>query len=189
MNTDRYPTASPTHQEIPYAFKPYAFEEAIEAGHRLIIWMDSAVWLNKPIEPLIEIIEEQGYLIFHNPWNNGQGNNGQWCNDRSLYAFGLKREGAKKTKHIMACVMGFDIDNPTGHKIFSDWASRTDLYHGKWDNRDRTESQDFYCRGHRHDQSVLSLVAWAKGAKITPTKGLIDYDVTQTDSILLTQGM
>ena len=66
---------------------------------------------------------------------------------------------------IMACVMGIDpnyMNRQFG--LYKDLAN--DLYPGEWDNSDLTESKDMRCKGHRHDQSVMSAIIHNEGLEI-----------------------
>jgi hypothetical protein len=35
-----FPAGCPTHQEVPFAFKPYCFQEARQQGVKAALWMD-----------------------------------------------------------------------------------------------------------------------------------------------------
>ena len=81
-----YPLGSPTHEQIPYAFKIHCME-AVRHYHNVVLWADSSVWLMNDPKPIFDIIKEQGYIIFDNFGNN----NAHWCNDRQLGHFGYGR--------------------------------------------------------------------------------------------------
>lgn len=180
--TNSYPPNSPTHQQAPYGFKPYAFLYAIQHDYDLAIWMDSAVWLKKSIQPLIEIITKQGYLLFQNGWTNGE-----WLCDDQLEALGLTREDALKIPHLMACVMGFDLKNLKSQQFLRTWLDHTKDFRGEWTNTGPC-SPDKRVLGSRHDQSFASAISVWLGMEWISPEGLISYNIND-DSILVTQGM
>jgi hypothetical protein len=191
--TNEPPEGCPSHYQAPYAFKPAMFEAAHttppEISNHILIWMDSSTWVQHDIKPLIDIIKAQGYLIFENAGKDKRWDNAQWCNDRSIQYFGYKRHELKQTPHANAMVIGFNLNNPKGATIFNQWASCIDLYPGNWTNENFSESNDPYCLGHRHDQSILSLVALKENAILTPEKDLLSRDKNDKKAIILAEGM
>ncbi len=144
--TDVNQIGSPPHKEIPYAFKPYAIQKAIDMGYDLILWLDSPVVAIKSIEPVFDHIESNGYVFF----NNYGHPLGKWTNDKTLAYFDTTREEAMEIRQIMACVMGFDMRNASVYYLFQDYKSLAfELYPGDWSS-------------HRHDQSIMSLLLATK---------------------------
>lgn len=140
--TDYKQIDSPTHKEIPYAFKPYAIQKAIDLGYESVLWADSPVHAIKSIQPVFEYIEEHGYLMFDNIGHPL----GKWTNDKCLEYFDYTREECMDIKMIMACCMGFDFTNEGTKYIFGLYKELAkDLYPGSWEI-------------HRHDQTVMSFL-------------------------------
>lgn len=138
--TDYKEIGSPTHKEIPYAFKPYSIQKAIDSGYELVLWADSPIVAIKPLQGVFEYLEEFGFMFFDNIGHPL----GRWCNDRTLAYFALSRERAMNIKQVMACVHGWNFTVPFYSDIFKDYYKLAEpLYPGSWDD-------------HRHDQSVLS---------------------------------
>lgn len=152
---DEYPPGSPTHQENPYAFKVFAFEEARRQGFRNILWCDSSVWAVKNPEPIFSIIQNQGYYL----WDSGHWCD-TWINDPCLAHFGLTREQAHSIRMISANIMGFDFDMPLTNVFMERWRKACDLgmFKGPWTKQAGDPEQPPYL-GHRHDQSCASLIA------------------------------
>ena len=70
----------------------------------------------------------------------------------------------------MACVMGFDVQNIVANnflKQYTDAASDGISYMGDWTNQNLQVSYDMRVKGHRHDQSVASILAKQLGMTIT----------------------
>lgn len=133
------------HSEVPYQFKPYAIQKAIEEGVTTLLWCDSPIVAIGDLTPVFEYIETHGYMFF----NNYGHPLGKWTNDKMLNDWGVSREDAMSMKQIMACCMGFSITkNPldkvtTALAIYHD--DSDELFPGSWEN-------------HRHDQSEMSLI-------------------------------
>jgi aromatic ring-cleaving dioxygenase len=136
------------HSVIPYKFKPYAIQKAIDLGYEQILWCDSPIVAIKSIQPVFDHIEKHSYVFFDNIGHPL----GKWTNQKALDHFKVTREEAMNVKMIMACCMGFDMSfNPEKYVnimpyLFYAYKSMADsLYHGSWDN-------------HRHDQTVMSFL-------------------------------
>lgn len=165
--TDYKEIGSPTHRETPYAFKPYAIQKARDMGYDLVLWCDSVVYAKGAIEPMFMWLANEGYLFFDNIGYNI----GDYTNDNTLNAFNVSRDESFKMKMIMACVMGFNFNHAGANMAFDSYKNRSgDLFKGEWERVDwhpnHPESNDRRCRGHRHDQSVMSLVINEMGLNI-----------------------
>lgn len=178
-----YPIGCPTHEQTPYAFKPYCME-AVRKYHDIVLWCDSSGWLMNHPQPIFDIIEKQGYIFFYNGWNNAQ-----WCNDRQLEAFGFSRDEAEKQHHVVGGLFGIDFRTEIGQTIWKLYWSSIDLFKGQWDNKHLTESADPRCLGSRHDQSILSLIVATMNLTITDPTGYFTFDPNQKHCIFALQGM
>ena len=96
------------HNPVPYAFKPYSIKKAIEEGARYVLWLDSVVYATKSVEPIFDYIKMNGYLLF----DNIGFSIGDYTSDACLNHFGMTRDEAFNQPMLMACVLGFDIQNP-----------------------------------------------------------------------------
>ncbi len=162
---------SPHHKgstnAIPYAFKAMAIKKAMEEQNNtgLLLWCDSVVYATKSIEPIFEYIKENGYLFF----DNIGFTIGDYTSDACLNKFSMTREKAFNSKMIMACVMGFNLDNPHCQKFLNEYiaaASDGVSYIGDWHNNNLQVSNDMRVKGHRHDQSVASVIIKQMGLEI-----------------------
>ena len=156
---------SPTQTDSPYAFKLYSIEAARKRGYDIVIWCDSPFRLVRPIEPWIVEIEKRGVYLQRGGWMIGQ-----WANDNALTAFGLTRDQALDMPNVSAGIMAFDFRNPVTHTFLRRMRECSDsgLFKGEWNNREKTESQDERCLGHRHDQTCAELVAAELGIEHGP---------------------
>jgi len=196
-----YPPGCPDHTVLPYAFKSYAFQEAIKAGYKNVLWLDSAVWAIDSLEPIWKEISEKGYVLF----NNYEHKTGTWCNDTCLKAMNKDREESFTYPHLMACTMGFNVKNPLIQEFltrYHQYANDGLTFPGPWSNENNQASADTRVLGHRHDQTVASFLAWDMGLRNwqpmggfnTPPAYLLYYNKSQDTSklskktVLLSQG-
>lgn len=151
----------PSHEAAPYAFKPAAFNRVATEGYDVILWCDSAVWANRSIAPVIERIEKEGHILFEGGWNCAQ-----WTNDTCLKNMGVSRDEAEKMPQISASCMGFDLRHPKAVEFLRRWTAYSldgQSFRGRWNNHEKTESADPRCLGHRHDQTVASILSAQMG--------------------------
>jgi hypothetical protein len=151
---------SPTHTESPYEFKLHSILYAKNRGYDVVIWCDSPVRVVRSIDTWISQIEKHGVYIQQDGWSVGQ-----WANDKTLSYFGVSRDEAMKIPNAYACILAFDFRNEIAIKFLEKWfeCARNGLFRGRWNNNERTESNDPRCLGHRHDQSCVELIAYKLG--------------------------
>ena len=171
---NKYPDGCPTHQDINYAFKPYIVKLLFDEGYDQVLWIDSAIVVKKDLKPVWDIIDKQGYYLQLNGWTPGE-----WMTDKSLELMGVTRDAACKMLLCMANVMGFDKNDAICMLYFNRWLKYSkvkDIFSGPWSNKNNECSKDPRCLGHRHDQSVASIIAAQMDFYFTDcSKGLLIY--------------
>jgi hypothetical protein len=188
------------HREMPYAFKVAALRAAAKRGCTSLLWADASIFAIKPLDPIFDHIEKTGHLFFMSGFNCAQ-----WTNDQALSIMGVTRDQADQMPMLMACCMGFDLRNERTRQFldrFEHIVHHTLAVRGNWTNDLGTESQDPRCKGHRHDQSVASIIAAQLGMELQPPVLLNYYgpaiyqygqpnDMSKIspDTVLLGQGM
>jgi hypothetical protein len=160
---------SPLHKNapgaVPYAFKAYAIKKAMDEGARFILWVDSPIYATKSIAGVWAYIQRNGYMFFDNLGYSI----GDYTSDSCLAKHGMSREEAFASPMIMACVMGFDVNNPEAKaflKRYIEAAADGISYPGDWSNNLLQVSNDMRCKGHRHDQSVASIIIKQMGLSV-----------------------
>lgn len=143
-----------THARVPYWFKPkMLIEAAARNNRRFAVWMDAAAVPTGPLAPFLRAIEQQGvWAQFGGHWC------GRWTNENCLRDMNLTRTEADTIPMVMACVVGFDLDNPAALSLLHDWrrwAEQSSAFCGSWSD-------------HRHDQSVLSILMHRAGIRCAP---------------------
>lgn len=189
---DRFPPASPPHSEVPYAFKAYAIQAAFERGYREVLWVDSSIVPIRPLEPLWKLIEQQGYWFSENlpqgqlnvaPWNCGQ-----WCADSALQPLGITREEAFQIPHVIGTAFGLNFNHQVARHFFEEFlrlAQERTTFQGPWRNDDLEASKDARVLGHRHDQTVLSVLAHRFRMGLTkPPIWIVDGVPSTADTVL-----
>lgn len=151
---------SPTHQENPYAFKVYCIEKLRKWGYKTIFWCDSVLRLTQPIDTLLPQIRERGVYLQKDGWSTSQ-----WANDKCLDYFELTRTQAESIESVYASFMAFDFTHPVTEEFFSRWKKACDdgIFKGAWTNTNMTESRDWRCKGHRHDQVCAEIISHQLG--------------------------
>lgn len=155
----------PPHEMMPYAFKIGAFNHVADLGHRLILWCDAAVFAIKNVQPIFDHIEKHGHILFHSGFNCAQ-----WTSDACLKQCAVSRDAAEKMPMYMACCMGLNLDHPRSMEFLRRLTERAldgISLPGAWRNDAHQVSQDPRCQGHRHDQSIGSIMAAQQGMDIT----------------------
>jgi hypothetical protein len=194
----RLPNGAPSHADVPYAFKPFAMNAAaVEAT--TLLWCDSCMIPIKPLDPVWEQIERDGYLVFNNGYSNYE-----WTADSAypdLFAdvyrdlpahfdkLDATRNMNRNIKHVVGGLIGLDLTQQIGKDFLAEWyrLAKTRAFCGPWINSNyphtvspRPRSGWAPCgppdvRGHRHDQSALSVIAWRLGCKLTEAPNLFSY--------------
>jgi len=179
---DSLPSASPSHDDVPYAFKLHAMEAAVRQGYSTVLWVDSSIIPVKSLKPLWDLIESQGYWFSANlPYGSTtkpRWTCGEWTCDAALAPLGITREEAFQIPLVIATSFGLDIRHQIAQTFLAEWGKlvrgRTAML-GPWTNQGFRASQDERVLGHRHDQTVASVVAHRLGMKLTvPPKWIVD---------------
>lgn len=191
--TDRMPEGSPSHEETPYGFKAYEFEYARDHGFDQILHADASIVAIAPIERIWDIAAKNGAWIGRNGWRNSE-----WTSDE---AYGLlfpevgyreAREINKTIEHVVATTFALDLRHPIGKEILERYArlARAGAFKGPWTNGPAESSRKYPCGppdclGHRHDQTVLSVLAWRLCVELSSSPDIFAYAGGETDKTIL----
>jgi hypothetical protein len=149
---------SKSHSEVPYQFKVYAIEKARQMGYDIVLYCDASLYAIKDIQPCIDYIIQNGYLL-----ENNDGNVAMYSTDTCLNEFGLNREESATIRLHSAGFTGLNFNNELCAEFFRQWylyASQEKTFIGHWNNDNHECSNSSLCKGHRHDQTVASIVAY-----------------------------
>lgn len=189
--TDCVPKGSPPHYQRPYAFKAYAMKQAAER-YPVLLWCDACILPGeRPLEDLWRKIEDKGCWIANNGFTNYE-----WTADTAYpelffahdggVSFERAREINRGIPHVVATAFGIDTRHLIGAAILSEYfrLAQTNAFHGPRINANFTTTIENFVpmveqhpkiarcgphdvRGHRHDQTALSVIAWRLGVKLT----------------------
>lgn len=165
--TDAYPPGCPPHNEVPYAFKPAAMREAAKNA-RTLLWLDAVMVALRPVADVMREIEKRGYLLWYHP--PGEWTVGMHTSDACLAHYGISRGAAFDIQMLCSAVFGYSLDHPLGRQLHDMFIDAPPVaLRGAWHNRNNVVSNDRRVQGHRHDQSVLSILAHKLGLKPSHT--------------------
>ena len=218
--TNTMPAGCPSHDQVPYAMKPYALRAAAERGADLLLWCDASILPIKSLGPLWARIERDGYWFANNGWSNYE-----WTADgaypdlfptesRVRYGVGeaasleYARDVNRKIPHVVATAFGLSMKSEIGRQFLAEYfrlASETKAFCGPWINSLHADSPTRVpynkriapcgppdVRGHRHDQSCASVIAWRLGMKLSSPPDVFAYgksaDAHDERTILLADG-
>lgn len=147
----------------PYCAKPFAALEARRAGADIVILMDAAFYPIRSIHPLVEHIAQTGYFFCKNGYKVGE-----WCSDRAMERLGQTREKLMAMEEISSYCVGLNFADGRSTELLHRWcgfAADRLTFAGPHtaphcDGRNKGfVSADSRVRGHRHDQTALSVLA------------------------------
>lgn len=169
---DEYPPNSPTHQENPYAFKIFEFEEAIRQGANIIMHLDASFWCIRNPHYLFDLISDKGVVGFRTGYNMAQT-----ATDKALEWAGFTRDEAEQLPEIASGMVGLRMDNPDGKKVYDLWKEGMEL--GLFKNNrmhDVNDSADPRFVHARQDQGIWSLAIHRCGLNIDDADLVSYYD-------------
>lgn len=148
--------------DCPYTLKAAAWEFAHESlGYDTILWLDCSVYPVKDIEPVFDIIAQQGHYF----WRSGY-TVGHTCGQHALDYFGLSREEAFKVEDSSTSMMGLKLSNPDSKWFYNEWLSAAycGMFHGsRAQIAQGTVEDKKQLFAHRQDQSCASILIYRKG--------------------------
>jgi hypothetical protein len=145
-----------------YCAKPFALDYARQCGATQAILLDAAFFPIRPIKPLVEHVQRNGYYLCRNGFSVGE-----WSSDAALNKFNVSREQALGIEEISSYCVGLDLSPNSVDPLFLLWwwmksvgtfaAPHTNTGHPG--RNQGFVSADARVKGHRHDQTALSLIA------------------------------
>lgn len=150
--TDAYPTGSRTHKESLYGFKPHAVAYAFAEGYRKIIWLDTAIILQHPVDYWFTL----GAPVIAAKDDNVLS---KTICDKALEFYGNPNIDGM---HLVGGSMYvFDFDQPLCNKIFSNWYMNE--CNGVFGSQ--AEQSSGQIDRHRHDEACLAYNMYANGVQ------------------------
>ena len=157
---NNYPDGCPTHQESPFAFKFFCIREVLKQGYKKILWLDTSVIIKGDISDIYDSITKKGYFFIH------IHDLGTYCHDKALKTLGITREESFKMNCLQGTNFGLNFEFDCVRKFFHDMmllAVDGITFPGPHNNNEHKASKDHRVRGHRHDQTAMSVVSIRNG--------------------------
>lgn len=179
------PLGSPSHQVNPYGFKAHALTSAycLRSRPTTLLWCDSCILPIRPLGPVWEKIERDGYFFIRNGFENYQ-----WTAN-STYPIlfpvehaaswsikgveqppgALARATNRTIQHVVGGCFGLSLLHPKGREFLSEFQRLCDAgaFVGPWTGGIGVQ--------HRHDQTASSVIAWRLGMKLTDAPEIFAY--------------
>lgn len=188
--SDSLPLHSPAHAEVPYAFKPWAMYEASQQGYTTLLWCDACI-IPRDLTALFERIERDGYWMSRNGWMNSE-----WTADSAYADLDVTKQENARIPHVVATAFGISLNHFKGAAFLAGYLrlAQTQAFCGPWWNSNRHEYHrwaasgpcgDEMVRGHRHDQTAASVLAWKLGFDLTNPPDVFAYLGGETENTVL----
>jgi len=174
-----------------YSAKPFALAEAMRSGADIAILLDAAFYPIRPIHPLVDHIARNGYYLCDN------GNKvGEWCSDRAAGRMGICRDELMEMTEVSSYCVGLSFADGRCHELLHRWCGfahdrliiagpHSGLHQSDARNRGFVSS-DPRVRGHRHDQTALSVIANQMGMTNFSQRPLFTaYKGSETEATVL----
>ncbi|PCJ57934.1 MAG: hypothetical protein COA65_08725 [Rhodospirillaceae bacterium] len=183
---------APLHKDNPYAFKIYAFDQALKAGYTKILWVDASIYAIKPLDPIWEHLDKHGHMKQYAGHLCGT-----WSSDSQLECFGITRDEAMDMEmHGNGGFFALDFETEIANEFFTRWkqAMLDGQFKGSWNNDNNCESADPRCKGCRHDMTCGSIIANQLKMSALPENLLMAYVGEQYETppetvVMLAQGI
>lgn len=198
------PSNWPTHEAKPYAFKPFALDLAADAGYDTLLWADACMLPVQDMTPLWERIERDGYWFSKNGWSNyewtansaypalfpgvfetvGNAVGGEVITVHD--AMTAARLINRRIPHVVATCFGISLKHKIGREFLRQYltlAKATNAFCGPWINGPQGAGlsvRQAPCgpadvRGHRHDQTAASVIAYNLEMQLTDPPNIFAY--------------
>ena len=199
------PAGSPKHQEVPYAFKAYALQHAAEHADLLlwadacILPIRDMTPLWERIESEGYWFSKNGWSNYK--WTADLSypdlfaSNFLWEEPNALECARIVN---RNIPHVVATAFGLNVRHPKGAAFLREYfrlASTTKAFCGPWTNLNALPDigdgktvvvplADYPrvapcgpadVRGHRHDQTAASVIAWRLGMQLTEPPNVFAY--------------
>lgn len=157
-------------KESNYTCKAAAFQAALDAGRKLILWLDASVVVTGPLDPIFAHAERHGVYLPTSGWNCAQS-----CNDRILEYFQIDRDTAETIPDAATGCFAINTDHEVGSMFIQMFiqAGKDGQFNGSRLHDNQSKDPRFLF--HRQDQSAAGLIAYHLGIQTQHFGGLCGY--------------
>jgi len=122
--------------------------------------------------------------------------NSEWTADASYADLGITREENARIPHVVATAFGISLRHFKGVAFLAEYLrlAQTKAFCGPWWNSNRPEYHRWAAagpcggamvKGHRHDQTAASVIAWKLGFELTDPPNWLAYKGGETAATVL----
>lgn len=151
-----FPKWCTPHLEVPYKFKYDLINEAIDDGYKKIWWLDSTMRLGGDINNLWGMAD--GVVLFDNIGHPLY----KYISDKAVSNLGIS-ESLENILQTWGGAVGFDFNTKVAETFFANISQQIEL--GSF-VEGKSDREGFI--SHRHDQAVLSGLAYLNGVNLLP---------------------
>ena len=200
LSLAKEPVDSPKHADVPFAFKAFALWPWRDKYDSLI-WCDSCILPVRSMEPAWRHIEEHGALFMNNGFDNVTWTADSAYPDLfpnlkaqmgdSIHFLSEARLTNRNIPHTVGGFFGLSMRHEVGRAALEEFyrLAKTRAFCGPGCNSNRAqpgnqpEEHNAHCgpcgppdvRGHRHDQTALSVIAWRLDIKLVDAPQFFIY--------------
>lgn len=150
--TDTYPPGARTHSESLYGFKPWAVAHAFAEGYRKIIWLDTAIVLQHPVDYWFTL----GVPVIAAKDDNALS---KTICDKALDFY--DNPDITGMHLVGGSVYVFDWEQPLCNMIFANWCMNE--CNGLFGSQ--AEQSSGQINRHRHDESIMAYIMQSNGVQ------------------------
>lgn len=105
------------YADVPYAFKPFLFEEARDLGYKTILWLDACCVPMKSLDPIFDLIQSQGLCYF----SFGTLKWREFLNGHKYLMPFYNISENKNYEWGTTQIVGINVKNAEGNKLLDEW--------------------------------------------------------------------
>lgn len=160
----------PNHNEVNYIFKSLCLKEAMIKDYDWFIWSDSRMMFSKNWQYIKDNIlkPDSDIVVPFNGFKDCFWSVGQWTSDYVLDRFGVSREEAFDIPTVVSGFFAINLKSEIGREIaheFIEISANPQCSNGPRYVGGAVSIQNRAYLGHRHDQSILSLLVHKHNVK------------------------
>lgn len=104
------------YADVPYAFKPFFFEEMKELGYENVLWIDACTVPVKNLDPIFAFIKQHGLCYFR------YGRDIPWDEFNRAYHLLMPSIDFNMSYHsIISQVVGINLNDDRGSRLLAEW--------------------------------------------------------------------
>ncbi len=157
-----------------YAWKLWLFHHlthAPEYAGRIFLYMDSGACLVRFPRTLLAAAGSAGVACLEDP----REENERWCSEQFCETLAVTDE-ERSQKQIAACILAFRAGHPAANRFFDEAFKLGQMRHLVVGPKIGGQGLDGKCYGHRHDQSILSILVRRHAVPLIPLDDVYCHD-------------